>query len=281
MARSAVSPLLLALASLWCWRGVLHLALSVLGRAQARASAGFGWLCAGTQPRARGVHNPRRLLPRPGKGRFNDAASRQQHEARKARRKERGRERAVNSKSSGFWKYTEQQLRSALQTLGVGSGRERLDKQEMVKQLRKMGVQPVLVPVLASGTPLPMYDSRGRAPQSSRADRFSGIHGGGATEWIRVDGVWSRHDVEGASPEPVVEDMETTMARALAEDWRPEALSAAKAALLLGVTIPASEEEVRSAKRRLALRYHPDVNPADPRAAKAFRLVMTASDMLR
>jgi curved DNA-binding protein CbpA len=48
----------------------------------------------------------------------------------------------------------------------------------------------------------------------------------------------------------------------------------------LGVTVAASEAEIRSAYRRLAKRYHPDLNPDDPAAEQRFKAVTAAYDVL-
>lgn len=49
---------------------------------------------------------------------------------------------------------------------------------------------------------------------------------------------------------------------------------------ILGVPEGASFEEIRSAFRRLALRYHPDKNPNDPTALEKFRLITEAYSVL-
>ena len=50
---------------------------------------------------------------------------------------------------------------------------------------------------------------------------------------------------------------------------------------ILNVRRDASEDEVRKAYRRLALKYHPDKNPGDATAAAKFRQVTTAYEVLR
>ena len=50
---------------------------------------------------------------------------------------------------------------------------------------------------------------------------------------------------------------------------------------ILNVRRDASEDEIRKAYRRLALKYHPDKNPGDATAAAKFRRVTTAYEVLR
>ena len=45
---------------------------------------------------------------------------------------------------------------------------------------------------------------------------------------------------------------------------------------VLGVPHGASEEEIKAAYRRLAKRYHPDLNPGDPTAAQKMNEVNQA-----
>lgn len=49
---------------------------------------------------------------------------------------------------------------------------------------------------------------------------------------------------------------------------------------LLGVTKTASEKEIKSAYRRLAKKYHPDVNQNDPKIAEKFQKITAAYDLL-
>jgi len=49
---------------------------------------------------------------------------------------------------------------------------------------------------------------------------------------------------------------------------------------LMGLRPEATEEEVRKAYRRLALQWHPDRNPGDPRAAERFREISEAYAVL-
>lgn len=49
---------------------------------------------------------------------------------------------------------------------------------------------------------------------------------------------------------------------------------------LLGVTRSASQDEIRKAYRKLAKKYHPDVNPGDPRAAERFKEISAANSLL-
>ena len=49
---------------------------------------------------------------------------------------------------------------------------------------------------------------------------------------------------------------------------------------ILGIPKTASEKEVRQAYRRLARRYHPDLNPDDPEAAEQFKRITEAYEVL-
>jgi molecular chaperone DnaJ len=49
---------------------------------------------------------------------------------------------------------------------------------------------------------------------------------------------------------------------------------------LLGVKRTASAEEIRKAFRKLARKYHPDVNPGDKKAEERFKEISEANDVL-
>jgi curved DNA-binding protein CbpA len=49
---------------------------------------------------------------------------------------------------------------------------------------------------------------------------------------------------------------------------------------VLGVKRDASEKEIRSAYRRLARKYHPDVNPGDKSAEEKFKEINAAHEVL-
>src|ERR1700736_4170679 len=49
---------------------------------------------------------------------------------------------------------------------------------------------------------------------------------------------------------------------------------------VLGVPRTASEKDVKSAFRKLARQYHPDVNPNDPQAADKFKEINEANEVL-
>src|SRR5260370_10187468 len=49
---------------------------------------------------------------------------------------------------------------------------------------------------------------------------------------------------------------------------------------VLGVKKTASQEEIRKAFRKLARKYHPDVNPNDKKAEEKFKEISEANDVL-
>src|SRR5215813_10735891 len=49
---------------------------------------------------------------------------------------------------------------------------------------------------------------------------------------------------------------------------------------ILGVKKSASEDEIRKAFRKLARKYHPDVNPGDKSAEEKFKALSEANDVL-
>ena len=50
---------------------------------------------------------------------------------------------------------------------------------------------------------------------------------------------------------------------------------------VLGVSKGASEDEIKTAYRRLAKKYHPDLNPGDPTAAQKMNEVNQAYDRIK
>ena len=50
---------------------------------------------------------------------------------------------------------------------------------------------------------------------------------------------------------------------------------------VLGVSRDASDEEIKTAYRRLAKKYHPDLNPGDAEAAKKMQQVNAAYEQIK
>ena len=50
--------------------------------------------------------------------------------------------------------------------------------------------------------------------------------------------------------------------------------------IVLGVEREATDADIRKAYRRLARRFHPDINPGDREAAARFRVILTAYETL-
>ena len=50
---------------------------------------------------------------------------------------------------------------------------------------------------------------------------------------------------------------------------------------ILGVSRDASDEEIKQAYRRLAKKYHPDLNPGDAEAAKKMQQVNAAYEKIK
>ena len=69
-------------------------------------------------------------------------------------------------------------------------------------------------------------------------------------------------------------------ARPYAHKTRQPRLMAADPYTTLGITRNASADDVRSAYRRLAKKYHPDLNPGDKAAEARFKIISGANDLL-
>lgn len=206
-------------------------------------------------------------------------------EARKARKAEK-RKRVEETKfrgrkKSGFSAFSLEELHQILETLQVNTRRvDMSDKRAVIKKLLKIGVQPGDVADMGASRRSVHFAEKAASGSSRRAqstsrppqhdafeDATGALHGKAQPSFIENQ----QAGAEGAA--------EATMAHALKEGWRPQDLSVRAAQVLLGVPTPSSEA-VRAAKKRLALKWHPDVNTEHPKAADAFALIIKAADLL-
>jgi curved DNA-binding protein CbpA len=51
--------------------------------------------------------------------------------------------------------------------------------------------------------------------------------------------------------------------------------------VIFGLSMGATEKQIKKAYRRLAMRFHPDKNPNDPEAEKKFKQIQWAYEKLR
>eukprot|EP00930_Biecheleria_cincta_P005268 TRINITY_DN106191_c0_g1_i1.p1 TRINITY_DN106191_c0_g1~~TRINITY_DN106191_c0_g1_i1.p1 ORF type:complete len:265 (-),score=55.00 TRINITY_DN106191_c0_g1_i1:226-1020(-) len=191
--------------------------------------------------------------------------------ARKAEKRKRAEETNYRSKKqTGFSAYTLEELQGFLEALQINTKRvDMSDKRAVIKKLLKLGAKP--------GDFADIGKARFRYTEEASGS------GHAQDSWAKDDPFEAREkgtvwrEVRPLANTAV--SAESFMARVLQDGWRPQDLTVQTAQVLLDVPTP-SPEAVRAAKRRLALKWHPDVNTEHPKAADAFALIMRAADLL-
>lgn len=118
-----------------------------------------------------------------------------------------------------------------------------------------------------------------KSPNSRERWYFCEVH---AAEYNRSWDYFAGLTAEEAERQKQEDEAQRSYARSTAWAWMgPDGSSAREEALeVLELQPEASEGEIKAAYRKLAKRYHPDVNAGDPEAAKRFHDVRAAYDLL-
>ncbi|MGD8326085.1 MAG: J domain-containing protein [Sphingomonadales bacterium] len=119
-----------------------------------------------------------------------------------------------------------------------------------------------------------------KSPNSREKWHFCERH---AAEFNRSYNYFAGVSAEEAERMQKEDEAQREYARANTWTWMgPDGSSAREEALdVLGLPGTATPDEIKRAYRKLAKRYHPDINPGDPEATKMFHDVRAAYDLLK
>ena len=118
-----------------------------------------------------------------------------------------------------------------------------------------------------------------KSPNSPERWHFCENH---VAEYNRSWNYFAGLTAEEAERQQKEDEAERKYARANTWTWMgPDGSSARDEALdVLGLENDANDDDIKRAYRKLAKRYHPDINPGDAEAAKHFQDVRAAYDLL-